>query len=318
MGKYLVKRIALLIPTLLIVCLVVFIMMRSLPGSAVDALMYKMQAAGNANATVEDVEAMLGLDQPAAKQFLFWLWGVCRGDLGHCFFRNETVGEVIGRQIVPSLELGFLTLIISNLISIPLGVFCAAHQDTISDHGIRMISLLLMSIPVFWIATIVLIYPALWWRWSPPTEYVRFFEAPLENLKMFIVPAILGALTNCGMQLRYVRTVTLDTMRADYVRTARAKGVKERRVLYRHALRNAMLPVITLVGGSLSALVGGSIILESLYSIPGIGALVVTSLANRDYPLVQGCVLVFSFIVMVINVIVDLLYKKFDPRVTLE
>lgn len=318
MGKYLVKRLLLLIPTVLIVCFLVFVMMRNLPGSAVDALMYKMQSAGDTTATVESVEAMLGLDQPLFKQFFLWLWDACRGDLGDCFFRTESVGEVIGRQLVPSLELGFLTLVISNLISIPLGVFCAAHQDSISDHGVRIISLLLMSIPVFWIATIVLIYPALWWRWSPPTEYVRFFEAPLQNLKMFIVPALLGALTNCGMQLRYVRTVTLDTMRSDYVRTARSKGVKERRVLYRHALRNAMLPVITLVGGSLGALVGGSIILESLYSIPGIGALVVTSLANRDYPLVQGCVLVFSLIVMIINVIVDVLYKKFDPRVTLE
>ena len=318
MGKYLVKRIALLIPTLLIVCLLVFIMVRCLPGSAVDALVYRLQAAGDGTANEETVAVLLGLDKPPVQQFLSWLGGICRGDFGECFFRNETVAGCIGRQLVPSLELGFLTLIISNLISIPLGVFCASHQDSISDHGIRILSLLLMSVPVFWIATVVLIYPALWWRWSPPTEYVHFFAAPWQNLKMFLVPAVLGALTNCGMQLRYVRTVTLDTMRSDYVRTARAKGVKERRVLYRHALRNAMLPVITLIGGSVGALVGGSIILESLFSIPGIGALVVNALAARDYPLVQGCVLVFSFVVMVINVIVDLLYKKFDPRVTLE
>ncbi len=318
MGKYLVKRIVLLIPTLILVCLVVFIMMRCLPGGAVEALLYKLQAAGDTTATTESVERMLGLDRPAVTQFFVWLWGVVRGDLGNCFFQNETVSHCIGRQIVPSLELGFLILIISNLISIPLGVFCAAHQDSISDHTIRIISLLLMSIPVFWIATVVLIYPALWWRWAPPTEYVHFFDDPIRNLKMFIVPAILGAVTNCGMQLRYVRTVTLETMRADYVRTARAKGVPQRKVLFHHALRNAMLPVITLVGGSVAAMVGGSVILESLYSIPGIGALVVTALNNRDYPLVQGCVLVFSFIVMVINVIVDVLYKKFDPRITLE
>lgn len=318
MGKYIVKRIALLIPTLFLVCLVVFIMMRSLPGDAVDTLLYKLQAAGDLNATRESVEAQLGMDESGFKQFFKWLGQLCRGDLGHCLFQNETVAGCIGRQIVPSLELGFLILIISNLISIPLGVYCAAHQDSISDVAIRVISLLLMSIPVFWIATIVLIYPALWWRWAPPTEYVHFFDAPLQNLKMFIVPAVLGALTNCGMQLRYVRTVTLDTMRADYVRTARAKGVKNRRVLFHHALRNALLPVITLIGGSVSALVGGSVILEGLYSIPGIGALVVTALGNRDYPLVQGCVLVFSFIVMIINVIVDVLYKVFDPRVTLE
>ncbi|MGM9615197.1 MAG: ABC transporter permease [Oscillospiraceae bacterium] len=318
MGKYIVKRIILLIPTVLIVCLLVFIMMRCLPGSAVDALLYKLQAAGDTSATRESVEAMLGLDQSAFTQFFSWLGGVLKGDLGDCFFQKETVAGVISRQLVPSLELGFLILIISNLISIPLGVYCAANQDSIPDHTIRIISLLLMSIPIFWIATVILIYPAIWWRWSPPTEYVHFFEHPIQNLKMFIVPALLGALTNCGMQLRYVRTVTLETMRADYVRTARAKGVPQRKVLFHHALRNSLLPVITLVGGSVAALVGGSIILESLYSIPGIGALVVTALGNRDYPLVQGCVLVFSIIVMLVNLIVDVLYKVFDPRITLE
>ena len=307
-----------MIPTLLIICLVVFIMMRCLPGSAVDALLYKLQSEGNSGATRESVEAMLGLDQPAASQFFRWLGNVLRGDLGDCFFRKESVAACIGRQIVPSLELGFLTLILSNLISIPLGVFCASHQDSVSDLAVRVISLLLMSIPVFWIATVVLIYPALWWRWSPPTEYIRFFADPIANLKMFIVPAILGAVTNCGMQLRYVRTVTLETMRADYTRTARAKGVKNRRVLFRHALRNAMLPVITLVGGSVAALVGGSIILENLFSIPGIGALVISSLSQRDYPLVQGCVLVFSTVVLLVNLLVDILYKKFDPRVNLD
>ena len=154
MGKYLVKRIVLLIPTLILVCLVVFVMMRCLPGGAVEALLYKLQAAGDTTATTESVQRMLGLDQPAIKQFFVWLWGVVRGDLGNCFFQNETVSHCIGRQIVPSLELGFLILVISNLISIPLGVFCAAHQDSVSDHTIRVVSLLLMSIPVFWIATI--------------------------------------------------------------------------------------------------------------------------------------------------------------------
>lgn len=318
MGKYILKRIMLLIPTLILVCLIVFVMMRCLPGSAVDALLYKLQSTGDTSATRESVEALLGLDKPAVTQFVTWLGNACRGDLGNCFFENETVVHCIGRRIVPSLELGILTLIISNLISIPLGVFCAAHQDSISDVAIRSISLLLMSIPVFWIATIVLIYPAVYLHWAPATEYVHFFEAPLQNLKMFLIPALLGACTNCGMQLRYVRTVTLDTMRTDYVRTARAKGVKERRVLFHHSLRNAMIPVITLIGGSVSALIGGSVILENLYSIPGIGSLVVTALNSRDYPLVQGCILVFSLFAMVINVVVDVCYKRVDPRVTLE
>lgn len=318
MAKYIGKRLLLLIPTLLIVCLIVFAMLRMIPGSAVDALLFRLQSSGNTNITVEEVEAMLGMDKSAPVQFISWLGNVLRGDLGDSFFQNESVAEAISRQIFPSIELGLLTLIMTCIISIPLGVFCAARQDSISDYTIRTISLILMSLPIFWIATIVLIYPALYFHWSPPTEYVPFFQDPLRNLSMFIVPSLLGAFTNAGMQLRYVRTVMLDTMRMDYVRTARSKGVKEKRILFRHSLRNAMIPVVTLIGGSVASLIGGSVILETLFSIPGIGNQIVTALANRDYPIVQGCVLVFSAFTMIVNVIVDISYKWIDPRVTLE
>lgn len=318
MGKYIVKRLLLLIPTLFLVCLIVFALMRCLPGDAVDALLYRLQTTGNNSATRETAEAMLGMDKPAVVQFFIWLADVLHGDLGDCFFQNSTVQGVIAHNIVPSLELGIFTLIITVVIAIPLGTFCAAHQDSISDYVIRTISLILMSLPVFWIATIVLIYPAIYLHWAPSTEYVGFFKDPIQNLKMFLVPALLGAVTNCGMQLRYVRTVTLETMRMDYIRTARAKGVKGRVVLFRHALRNSMIPVITLIGGCVSALIGGSVILENLYSIPGIGSTVVNALNNRDYPLVQGCILIFSVFAMIVNLIVDVCYKVVDPRVKLD
>lgn len=318
MGKYIVKRVLLLIPTTLLVCLIVFLLMRLLPGDAVDALQYNLQAQGNYNITRAEVEAMLGMDKPALVQFFIWLWDALRGDLGKCFFQSETVTAAIGRQLGPSIELGILTLILTNLISIPLGLFCAARQDSISDYTIRVLSLVLMSVPVFWLAILTLVYPALWWGYAPPNQYVSFFKDPLQNLQMFILPALLGAITQAGMQLRVVRTVILDVMRTDFIRTAWAKGDKEKTVLYRHAFRNGLIPVITVIGSSVAALIGGSVILENIFNIPGIGQQVIAAISARDYPLVQGCVLVFALFTMLVNLIVDISYKWIDPRVSLD
>ena len=188
MGKYIVKRILLLIPTAILVSLIVFLLLRMLPGDAVESLRYQLQSKGNYEVTREEVEVMLGMDKPWYIQFFVWLWGAVRGDLGKCFFQTETVLGAIGRQLPPSLELGILTLILTNLISIPLGLFCAAHQDSISDYTIRVISLVLMSIPVFWLAIVVLIYPSLWWGYAPPTQYVSFFKNPGQNLQMIQRP----------------------------------------------------------------------------------------------------------------------------------
>lgn len=318
MGKYIIKRLLLLIPTLLIVCVIVFSLLRIIPGDAVDALTYRLQSSGSTYVDEDMVRQQLGMDKPAVQQFFTWFGNALRGDLGDAFFQNETVLGAIKRQIVPSLELGILTLILTCVISIPLGLLCAARQDSLGDYAIRTISLVLMSLPVFWLATIVLVYPAILWKWSPPSQYVSFFTDPAQNLKMFLTPALLGAVTNAGMQLRYVRTVILDTMRTDYVRTAHAKGARERTVLFRHAFRNAMIPVVTLIGGSVAGLVGGSVILENLFNIPGIGQQVVLALSSRDYPLVQGCVLIFALFTMIINLLVDISYKWIDPRVSLD
>lgn len=317
MGKYFLRRLLLLIPTVFIVCVIVFALMRMVPGSAVDIVVYRMNSAGVA---VDEaaVEQMLGMDKPAVQQFFIWLSGIVRGDLGDSLFQNESVWNCIIRQLPVSLELGIITLVLTNLISIPLGLYCAARQDSISDYALRTVSVLLMSIPTFWIASLVLIYPAVLWGYAPPSTYTSFFADPLQNMEMFLIPALVGAVMQAGMQLRMVRTVTLDVMRQDYIRTAWAKGVKERTILFRHAFRNAMIPVVTMIGGAVGGLIGGSVILENLFNIPGIGNQLVTALNQRDYPVVQGCVLVFSLFVMFINILVDLAYKWIDPRVTLE
>ena len=317
MTKYALKRLLLLIPTLLIVCVIVFALLRLVPGSALDQIMYKYSTAG-ISVDKEEVAARLGMDKPAVQQFFIWLGGLLKGDMGTSLFQAESVGSIISRQLPVTLELGILTLILTNLISIPIGLFCAARQDAISDQAIRVVSVILMSIPVFWIGTLVLIYPAAWWGFAPATKYVPFLRDPIANLSMFIVPAILGAMTQAGAQIRMVRTMTLEVMRQDYIRTAWSKGVGERRILFRHAFRNALIPVITIIGSSVAGLVGGSVILENMFSLPGIGQQMVNALSNRDYPLVQGCVLVFSIFVMLVNLVVDLTYKMIDPRVEIE
>lgn len=317
MGKYLVKRLLLLIPSLFLVCFLIFAMMRMIPGDAVDVMVQKLNATGTV-ANEETVRAMLGMDKPFMVQFWNWLSGVLQGDLGDSIFQVGSVLNIIGRQLPVTLELTFLTLILTELLSIPLGLYCASHLDTVTDNIIRVIAVVLMSLPVFWIATLVLVYPAVWWGYAPTTQYVTFSEAPLQNLLIYIVPALLGAMTQAGAQMRNIRTLILEVLGQDYIRTAWAKGNRENRVLYGHALRNSMIPIITMIGGSVSNLIGGSVVLETMFNLPGIGNQLITALENRDYPLVMGCCLFLSIIVMVVNLIVDIAYKWVDPRVTID
>lgn len=317
MGKYFVRRLLLLIPTIIIVCVIVFVLMRLVPGSAVDMMVYRLNSAGIA-VDAAQVEAMLGMDKPAVQQFFLWVWDLLHGDLGDSLFQYESVWNCIRRQLPVSLELGIITLLFTNIISIPLGLYCAARQDSVSDYVLRIVSVILMSIPTFWVASLVLVYPAVWWGYAPPATYVPITEGFGQNMRMFLVPAIVGAIMQAGMQLRMVRTSVLDVMRQDYIRTAWSKGLKERVILFRHAFRNSMIPIITMIGGSVGGLIGGSVIMETLFNIPGIGNQLVTALNQRDYPVVQGCVLVFSLFVMFINILVDMAYKWIDPRVELE
>jgi peptide/nickel transport system permease protein len=302
---------------MILVCIIVFSLMRIVPSSAVDMVVYQYQKNGQ-TITYEEAEAKLGLDKPAIEQFFSWMGGLVHGDMGKSLFKSKEVSAIIRDQMPVSIELGLLTLILTSLISIPLGLYCASHQGSLADNVIRMISVALMSFPIFWIGTLVLVYPAIWWGYAVPLKYTSFFADPVSNMRMFLVPALVGAITQAGLQIRAVRTVTLDVMRQDFVRTARAKGAKEGRVMYMHALRNSMIPIITMIGGSVGMIIGGNVILENMFNIPGIGQQMVSALNNRDYPLAQGCTVVFAVFVMVVNLIVDIAYKWFDPRVSLE
>lgn len=317
MGKYIVKRLLLLIPTMLIVCLIVFSLMRMIPGSAVDYLASRLVANGQ-NVDEEAIRGMLGLDKPAIQQFFIWLADAVRLDFGDSYFQYLPVKTLIFQYLPATVELGVMTLLFTVIFSIPLGLFCASRQDTKTDYVIRSLAAVLSAIPVFWLATLVIIYPSLWWGYTTPMTYVSIFDNFAENLQMFLIPSIVAALGRTGMQLRTVRTLTLDVMRQDYIRTAWAKGVDEKVIMSKHALRNVMIPVVTMIGGNVAGILGGNVAMEKIFNIPGLGTLLVSALNNRDYPIVQGCVLIMTLFVMVVNLIVDVAYKWLDPRVTLD
>jgi peptide/nickel transport system permease protein len=317
MGKYTIKRLLLLIPTVLLVCVIVFSLMRLVPGSAVDQIIYTYQQNG-ITITHDQAAAMLGLDKPALTQFVIWFKDLLQGNMGTSVFQSEPVMTIIARRLPPSIELGVLTLLFTTVISVPLGLYCASHQDSVLDNAIRVFGVILSSLPLFWIGVLVLVYPAVWWGWTTPIKFVSLFDNPLRNMRMFLAPALLGSITQAGMQIRAVRTITLEVMRQDYIRTAWSKGIKERRVMFFHAFRNSLIPFITMFGGAVAGMVGGNVILESMFNIPGIGQQMVTALTNRDYPLVQGCTIILAVFVMVVNLIVDIAYKWCDPRGTRE
>ncbi len=317
MGKYIVKRILLLIPTVLVVCILTFAMMRMLPGTALDYMVKRLTAAGQA-VDVESLRVRLGLDQPALVQFFTWMGGVLRGDLGNSLFQYESVGEIIGRELPVTIQLGFMELFWTILFAVPLGVWCAARQDGVPDYTFRVFAIIFMAVPTFLVASIVLVYPAAWWGYAPNIKYSGIFQDFGANMRMFLVPSVIGALAQTGMQLRMVRTCCLETMRTDFVRTAWAKGCGEWRVLIKHVFRNSMIPVVTVIGGSVAGIFGGNVILENLFNIPGIGQQLITALDQRDYTVIQGCVLVMAIIVMLINLLVDICYKWLDPRVEID
>ena len=317
MGKYITKRVLLLIPTVIVVCVLTFAMMRMLPGTALDYMVKRLTAAGQ-NVDVESLRIRLGLDKPAITQFFIWIGGVLRGDLGESLFQYESVREIIGRELPVTIQLGFMELFWTIIFSVPLGVWCAARQDGVPDYTFRVFAIVFMAVPTFLVASVVLVYPAAWWGYAPNIKFSGLFEDFNANMRMFLVPSIIGALAQTGMQLRMVRTCCLETMRTDFVRTAWAKGCGEWRVLMRHVFRNSMIPVVTVIGGSIAGIFGGNVILENLFNIPGIGQQLVTALDQRDYTVIQGCVLVMAVLVMLINLIVDICYKWLDPRVEID
>ena len=331
MRVYLIRRLLLVIPTLWILTLLVFFSVHFIPGDVIDVILSRMEmfpSVGRVDR--ETLEHMLGLDVPVHVQYGRWIgvlptpdWvtgeshfrGLLQGTLGESLMGAFTIEERIIDRLPVTIELGVIAIIIGLLIALPVGIYSAIRQDTAEDYVGRTAAIIGMSVPNFWLALMVMIFPAIWWGWSPPMELVPFTEDPLGNLGILIIPSLILGTAMSAATMRMTRTTMLEVLRQDYVRTAWSKGLKERVVVMRHAIKNALIPVVTLVGIQLPLLVGGSVIMENIFNLPGLGRLMVTALNDRDYPVVSGVNLVFGAAVMGANLMIDLIYPYLDPRV---
>ena len=331
MRAYMTRRFLLLIPTLFILSTLVFLSVRFLPADVIDVIAIKMQTAGyQGEIDREAFERLLGLDVPLYVQYGRWIGvlptpdpitkeshfkGLLQGTLGESLIGKWSVEDrMIGRLPV-TIELGILSIIIGLVIALPVGIYSAIRQDTAADYVGRTAAVIGMATPNFWLGIMVMIYPAIWWGWSPPMEYIPFKEDPLGNLGVLIIPSLILGTAMSAATMRLTRTMMLEVVRQDYIRTAWSKGLNERAVIMRHAIKNALIPIVTLIGGMLPVIVGGSVIIENIFNLPGIGRLFLIALDDRDYPVVTGINLILSMVTMLSILLVDLIYPYLDPRI---
>ncbi len=316
MGSYAIRRLAALIPTLIIASIIVFSVVRMIPGDVIDLMLTNNMYAGGGDQAREMLEAELGLDQPIYVQYLDWIKGiVLHGDLGNSLWQNTPVTAEIAARLPVTLQLAILSLLIALLIAIPVGIWSAMRQETMGDHVGRSFSIVALAVPNFWLGTMVVILPAMLWGWRAPSDIQPFFEAPYENFKTFLLPSIVLGTSLSAVVMRMTRTMMLEVLRQDYIRTAWAKGLRERTVILRHAVKNALIPVVTLIGVLVPILIGGTVIIEQIFRLPGLGQLLLSSVSERDYPIITGIFLISGVIVIVVNLLVDLCYGLLDPRV---
>lgn len=322
MRAYLIRRLLLMIPTLFVVSIMVFIAIRLVPGGVIDLMVAQhggggdMPGASGIEVNPEAIRSAMGLDVPFHIQYARWVGEIfLHGNLGASLWTKTTVTQSLAERLPITFELGILAFIIAELIAIPVGVFSAIRQDTAADYVGRTVAILGLATPNFWLATMVMVYPSVWWNWSPPMEYIPFARDPLGNLGMFIIPAIILGTAMAGATMRYTRTMMLEVLRQDYVRTAWAKGLKERVVVIRHALRNGLIPVVTILVGQLGVMVGGSVIMEQIFNLPGMGRLLLDTLVKRDYLMVSGLNLTFAFLGLLAILATDISYAYLDPRI---
>ncbi|MGB1685840.1 MAG: ABC transporter permease [Pseudomonadales bacterium] len=313
MQTFIIRRLLAVIPTLLFTSVIVFASIRLIPGDVIDLMLAQNDiSTGNDRALIE---ASLGLDKPIYVQYFVWITDILQGDLGRSLWQNTPVTEQLAATLPITFELGLLALMVALSVAIPIGIYSAMRQDTAGDYIARSFSLLMLAIPSFWLGTLVMVFPSVWWRWAPPLQYTPFLEDPLGNLGHLLVPAILLGLSLSAVTMRMTRTMMLEVLRQDYIRTARAKGLAENMVVLRHALRNCLIPVVTLIGLQAPLLIGGAVILEQIFVVPGMGLLLLEAVFQRDYPVVTGVFLVVGVAILTINLIVDLTYGFLDPKV---
>jgi peptide/nickel transport system permease protein len=314
MRAYAARRLLALIPTIFFASLIVFITLRMVPGDVIDLMLAQNDIAAGAKDRAQ-LEQALGLDQPIYIQYFRWVGGVLHGDLGRSLWQNTPVLDQILSRLPITFGLGFLAILIGLIIAIPIGIYSALRQDTIGDYVMRSMSILMLAVPAFWTGTMVMVFPAIWWGWSPEIDYIPFLQDPVGNIRHMLLPSLILGMSLSAITMRMTRTMMLEVLRQDYIRTGWAKGLSEWTIVTRHALRNALIPVVTLVGIQAPLVIGGAVIIEQIFVIPGMGMLLLEAVTQRDYPVVAGVFLVVGIAVMLINLVVDLSYGMLDPKV---
>jgi peptide/nickel transport system permease protein len=311
--KYVVRRFLLAVPVLLLSSLIVFGLMRVMPGDALTALMGESGNIGERE--LQKVRKDLGLDLPYYRQYMIWLWQMVSLSPGDSLFTGEPIGVSLKKAIPVTVELTVLAMVLGLVIAVPIGVLSATRQDTPSDYAGRVVAVSGLSFPEFWLATLVITFAAIWFRWIPPIGYTSFWESPWRNLQQFLLPAAVLGFRLSAATMRMTRSTVLEVLREDYVRTAWAKGLGGRIVVYKHALKNALIPVVTIVGGQLGTLLAGAVVVETIFALPGMGRLTVEAILYRDYPVVQTNVMLVAGTLVTLNLVVDLTYAWLDPRI---
>jgi peptide/nickel transport system permease protein len=316
MWPYIVKRILLMVPTLVGAALVVFLLMNVVPGD-IALLILGSDAGGDINIQeVERLREKLGLNRPLYAQFFAWLWGIVRLDFGTSLWSGAPVTEELAIRFPLSLEVALFATLVSTLIAIPLGTLAAIRQDTWVDYVVRVISIGGLGIPAFWTGILLILFLVIYFEWSPPLVFVPLWEDPWENFKQLVWPIVTVGYRNAAVSMRMTRSAVLEVMREDYIRTAWAKGLQERLVVTKHTLKNALLPVITIIGAELAFLMGGLVVTETVFTLNGLGSFMVDAILHRDLPVVQTMVLLTAFVIVLVNLVVDVLYAWLDPRIS--
>jgi len=312
--RYIVKRLLLMIPTLLGVAVLIFFLMRVVPGDIVE-LRFAGESAYAQKENLEKERARLGLDQPLWKQFLDWMAGIVRLDFGTSMWTGAPIIEEIKLRFALSLQLAVMATIIAVLLAIPLGVLAALKQDTWVDYTVRIFSIAGLATPSFWLGIVFILGLLIVFKWLPPMVYTPLWVSPWQNLQQLIWPALAVGYRYSAVATRMTRSAMLEVLREDYIRTARAKGLWQKLILSRHALKNAMLPVLTVIALEFAFLMGGLVVTEQVFNLNGLGLLFVEAVARRDYTLTQALVLLVAFVFIAVNFMVDLLYAWLDPRI---
>jgi peptide/nickel transport system permease protein len=328
MRTYLLRRVLLAIPTLILVTIIVFLLVRFIPGSVLDMMIAEMSSTSGEQITdVQGLKRALGMDVSIPVQYGRWLGvlpnpieggkfsGMFQLNLGRSLWTNESINDILRQRIPVSLELSILSHIFQWGLALPVGVFASTRQDSLIDYSARIFAITMLSVPGFWLATMVIVYPSIWWGTMPNIVYTPLVVDPWGNIKQFILAAFITGIAGSAGMMRLTRTMMLEVLRQDYIRTAWSKGLNERAVLIKHAVKNAFIPVVTVMGAQIPTLISGQIIMEQIFALPGMGRAFITALNQRDYPIISAINTIIATLVMFANILVDISYAWLDPRI---